>query len=176
MRKLLSAVLYTAIAFGANAAFAGTAELEALPETNPPTRATAANLAYVIFTSGSTGRPKGTNVSHRAIVRLVRQTDYVSFSPDEVFLQMAPIAFDASIDSGNAYRYSYDSGTEGLTLTNLTSGASETVTLTSTLDAMKLMRRHGVTTLLVVDDDRLVGIVSVGDFMPIAERALREAL
>ncbi len=32
MRKLLSAVLYTALAFGANAAFAGNAELEALRE------------------------------------------------------------------------------------------------------------------------------------------------
>jgi thiol-disulfide isomerase/thioredoxin len=32
MRKLLSAVLYTAIAFGANAAFAGNEELEALRE------------------------------------------------------------------------------------------------------------------------------------------------
>ena len=53
-------------------------------------------LAYVIYTSGSTGRPKGVSVPHRAIVRLVRQTDYVSFSPNEVFLQMAPIAFDAS--------------------------------------------------------------------------------
>ena len=53
-------------------------------------------LAYVIYTSGSTGKPKGTNVPHRAVVRLVRQTDYASFSPDEVFLQMAPIAFDAS--------------------------------------------------------------------------------
>ncbi len=53
-------------------------------------------LAYVIYTSGSTGRPKGTNVSHQAVVRLVRQTDYVSFSPDEVFVQLAPIAFDAS--------------------------------------------------------------------------------
>ena len=53
-------------------------------------------LAYVIYTSGSTGRPKGVSVPHRAIVQLVRQTDYVSFSPNEVFLQMAPIAFDAS--------------------------------------------------------------------------------
>ena len=33
---------------------------------------------------------------HRAVVRLVRGTDYVSFGPDEIFLQMAPIAFDAS--------------------------------------------------------------------------------
>jgi CBS domain-containing protein/gamma-glutamylcysteine synthetase len=45
---------------------------------------------------------------------------------------------------------------------------------TSTLDAMKLMRQHGVTTLLVLKNDRLVGILSVDDFMPIAERLLEE--
>lgn len=45
---------------------------------------------------------------------------------------------------------------------------------TSTLDAMKLMRQHGVTSLLVLRNDRLVGIVSVEDFMPIAERLLEE--
>jgi CBS domain-containing protein len=45
---------------------------------------------------------------------------------------------------------------------------------TSTLDAMKLMRQHGVTTLLVLKNDRLVGILSVDDFMPITERLLEE--
>ncbi len=53
-------------------------------------------LAYVMYTSGSTGRPKGIEVRHRSIVRLVRETDYASFGADEVFLQLAPIAFDAS--------------------------------------------------------------------------------
>ena len=38
------------------------------------------------------------------------------------------------------------------------------------------MREHGVTTLLVVQNDRLVGIVSDGDFMAIAERVLAEGL
>ena len=47
---------------------------------------------------------------------------------------------------------------------------------TSTLAAMKLMREPGVTTLLVLRNNRLVGIVSVEDFMPIAERLLTAAL
>ncbi|HXF10665.1 MAG TPA: amino acid adenylation domain-containing protein, partial [Desulfuromonadaceae bacterium] len=52
--------------------------------------------AYVSFTSGSTGRPKGVCVPHRGVVRLVKQTNYASFGRNDVFLQLAPIAFDAS--------------------------------------------------------------------------------
>ncbi|HSF41305.1 MAG TPA: non-ribosomal peptide synthase/polyketide synthase [Thermoanaerobaculia bacterium] len=54
------------------------------------------NLAYVMYTSGSTGRPKGVAVTHRNVVRLVRETDYARFGPEEVFLQLAPVSFDAS--------------------------------------------------------------------------------
>ncbi len=54
------------------------------------------NLAYVIYTSGSTGTPKGVSIRHRSVVRLVRETDYATFGPEEVFLQFAPISFDAS--------------------------------------------------------------------------------
>ena len=59
-------------------------------------RVSAENIAYVIYTSGSTGVPKGVCVPHRGIVRLVKNTDYVKFGPDEVFLQFAPISFDAA--------------------------------------------------------------------------------
>jgi amino acid adenylation domain-containing protein len=53
-------------------------------------------LAYVMFTSGSTGRPKAVAVEHRGIVRLVRGAGFADFGPDQVFLQLAPTAFDAS--------------------------------------------------------------------------------
>ncbi len=57
---------------------------------------TAEDPAYIIYTSGSTGKPKGVVVPHRAIVRLVKGSDFIRFAPDEVFLQLAPISFDAS--------------------------------------------------------------------------------
>ncbi|HSU14717.1 non-ribosomal peptide synthase/polyketide synthase [Longimicrobium sp.] len=54
------------------------------------------SIAYVVYTSGSTGTPKGAAVPHRAVVRLVRGQTYARFAADEVFLQLAPVAFDAS--------------------------------------------------------------------------------
>ena len=65
-------------------------------EENLSNETTASNLAYVIYTSGSTGIPKGVTVPHRAVIRLVKETDYLRFGADEVFLQLAPVSFDAS--------------------------------------------------------------------------------
>ena len=54
------------------------------------------SLAYVIYTSGSTGEPKGVAVSHRAVNRLVMNTDYVQISPREVIAQASNVSFDAA--------------------------------------------------------------------------------
>lgn len=59
-----------------------------------PVRAT--DAAYVMFTSGSTGAPKAVAVPHRAIVRLVRGTDYLQLGPGDRVLALAPPAFDAA--------------------------------------------------------------------------------
>ena len=66
------------------------------PASAPPGTVRPHNAAYVIYTSGSTGTPKGAVVDHRNIVRLVRETNYVTLTADDVVLQLAPLAFDAS--------------------------------------------------------------------------------
>ncbi|HZH16543.1 MAG TPA: amino acid adenylation domain-containing protein, partial [Archangium sp.] len=67
-----------------------------LPTHAPSVPVSALHLAYAMFTSGSTGRPKGVMIQHRGIVRLLLGVDYTHFGPDEVFIQLAPLAFDAS--------------------------------------------------------------------------------
>ena len=62
---------------------------------NPVVSNTLDDLAYVIYTSGSTGVPKGVAVPHRAIVRLVKQTDYVQLQADDVVAQASNSSFDA---------------------------------------------------------------------------------
>jgi len=49
-----------------------------------------------MFTSGSTGRPKAIGVSHRAICRLVCETDYVQISPSDRIAHCSNVSFDAS--------------------------------------------------------------------------------
>ncbi|HWD93513.1 MAG TPA: amino acid adenylation domain-containing protein [Verrucomicrobiae bacterium] len=54
------------------------------------------NLAYVIYTSGSTGTPKGVAVPHRAVNRLVLNTNYIQFSPNDRVAQVSTASFDAA--------------------------------------------------------------------------------
>ncbi|MGB3438353.1 MAG: amino acid adenylation domain-containing protein [Actinophytocola sp.] len=54
------------------------------------------DLAYVMYTSGSTGRPKGVCVTHRNVIRLVRDTDYVVFEHGDRIAQASTTTFDAA--------------------------------------------------------------------------------
>jgi amino acid adenylation domain-containing protein len=53
-------------------------------------------LSHVIYTSGSTGRPKGVALSHRAVVRLLRETNFVRLRPGDRMGQISTISFDAA--------------------------------------------------------------------------------
>ncbi|WP_158632479.1 non-ribosomal peptide synthetase [Verrucosispora sp. FIM060022] len=65
------------------------ADEPALPAGDP------ADPACIMFTSGSTGTPKGALASHRAIVGTLTGQDFVDFGPDQVWLQSAPVSWDA---------------------------------------------------------------------------------
>jgi amino acid adenylation domain-containing protein len=53
------------------------------------------DAACVMFTSGSTGRPKGVVADHRSILRTFRGQDFQEFGPAHVYLQSAPVSWDA---------------------------------------------------------------------------------
>ncbi len=55
------------------------------------------HLAYVMYTSGSTGQPKGIEVPHRAVIRLLFNTNYISIEPGDTFAQGSNTSFDASV-------------------------------------------------------------------------------
>ncbi len=64
--------------------------------SNPPCSIIPEDLAYVMYTSGSTGTPKGVAIPHRAIIRLVRDTDYVRVEPGNRVAQISNVSFDAA--------------------------------------------------------------------------------
>lgn len=70
--------------------------LNTYPNTNLSTTATASSLAYIIYTSGTTGKPKGVMVEQHNIVSLVKNTNYVNITADDVFILLSDIAFDAA--------------------------------------------------------------------------------
>jgi amino acid adenylation domain-containing protein len=65
-------------------------------EENPNSAVTSDNLAYVIYTSGSTGKPKGVAVPHKAVNRLVFNTNYINLDPTDKVAQASNTSFDAA--------------------------------------------------------------------------------
>ncbi|GER90193.1 hypothetical protein KDW_43550 [Dictyobacter vulcani] len=73
-----------------------TKALHAQSSENPEHTVLADNLLYVMYTSGSTGKPKGVCITHQPVVRLVRNSNYIQFEPEDRIVQAANVAFDAS--------------------------------------------------------------------------------
>ena len=94
--------------------------------------------AYVIYTSGSTGKPKGVVVTHRAINRLVINTNYVQLTPSDVMAQISNSSFDAA---------TWEIWGSLLNGARLAIVAKETVLCAS--DFAAAIREHGVTTMFL---------------------------
>jgi amino acid adenylation domain-containing protein len=62
-----------------------------------PNRVSPESIAVVIYTSGSTGKPKAARIPHRAVIRTVRNTNYVQIAPDDRIAQAGSPSFDAAI-------------------------------------------------------------------------------
>lgn len=64
----------------------------ALPAVGPETP------AYIIYTSGSTGKPKGCLITHRNVVRLLKNQRFdFTFGPDDVWIVAHSFCFDFSV-------------------------------------------------------------------------------
>lgn len=55
----------------------------------------AGQFAYINYTSGSTGKPKGILIPHKAVARLVCNTNFVRLSPVDHVAQVSNASFDA---------------------------------------------------------------------------------
>ena len=60
-----------------------------------PLKKTSEDLAYIMYTSGSTGKPKGSMIMEKSIIRLVKNTNYISIKTEDHILQAGSIVFDA---------------------------------------------------------------------------------
>lgn len=96
------------------------------------------DLAYVMYTSGSSGRPKAVCIPHRAIVRLVQNTNYVDLSTDDCIAHLSNVAFDAA---------TFEIWGALLCGGRLAIGSQDV--LMSSVELAAFLRKHGVTTLFL---------------------------
>ncbi len=75
---------------------ADAARIAACPRTPPAHDVRPEAEAMLFYTSGSTGTPKAVRVPHRAVLRLVLNTDYVALGPADRVAHMSNVAFDAA--------------------------------------------------------------------------------
>jgi amino acid adenylation domain-containing protein len=75
------------------------ASIEQESRENPPTRATADDLAYVVYSSSSAGRPKGVEITHRSLTNFVCwAASAYELTPSDRVLQFASISSDTAVE------------------------------------------------------------------------------
>ena|GEM_PF-336311 len=57
----------------------------------------ASDVVYIVYTSGSTGTPKGVLISHRNVLKVVRNSNFVAVNDDDRIVQLSTYAFDGSV-------------------------------------------------------------------------------
>jgi len=62
-----------------------------------PEKTNIQDAAYIMYTSGTSGNPKGAINTHRGIIRLVKDTDYIKVTKNDNVALTGTISFDASI-------------------------------------------------------------------------------
>ncbi|AME05064.1 non-ribosomal peptide synthetase [Bacillus siamensis] len=67
-----------------------------LSSENPEPLGGPESLAYMIYTSGSTGAPKGVMVEQRSVIRLVKNSNYIDFTPKDRLLFTSSLGFDVT--------------------------------------------------------------------------------
>ncbi len=72
-------------------------DLSPYPKANLKVKIKPLDLAFVNYTSGTTGNPKGVQLYHRCINRLVTAPSWASFCPDDRFLHISNISYDAIV-------------------------------------------------------------------------------
>ena len=110
--------------------------IDAMPAVPLPERSSPEGLAYVIYTSGTSGKPKGVMVPHRAIVRLVRDTNFVRLDASDRCLQTGSLAFDASTFE-----------IWGMLLNGGTFSRPPERVILDSVAMSSLIRKHGITTM-----------------------------
>ncbi|WP_298427802.1 non-ribosomal peptide synthetase [uncultured Kordia sp.] len=69
---------------------------EAFSSENLETLSIKNRLAYIAYTSGSTGVPKGVMVTNRGVVRLVKNTNFITVIEEDNYLGLSNFSFDGS--------------------------------------------------------------------------------
>ncbi|WP_396278709.1 bacitracin non-ribosomal peptide synthetase BacC [Bacillus paralicheniformis] len=72
-------------------------ELHLLSGENLPRVNCSSDTAYIVYTSGSTGTPKGVVTPHYSAARVVKNTNYIDITGNDVILQLSNYSFDGSV-------------------------------------------------------------------------------